>query len=84
MAEPDGGNRDGTLVSMYLRRRARLPPYFGHNWDALHDALTDPSWLPPSGFVLRLRGWDRFAAARPDDAATLREVVEGAGRGAGG
>ncbi len=56
-----------------------FPPYFGHNWDALHDALTDPSWLPPSGFVLRLRGWGRFAAAHPADAATLRQVVEASG-----
>ena len=52
-----------------------FPPYFGHNWDALHDVLTDPSWLPPGGFVLRLAGWGRFAAAHPDDAATLVAVV---------
>ena len=75
MVERDGDSRDGTLAPMRLRRRARLPPHFGHTRDALHDVLTDPSWLPPGGFVLRLAGWGRFAAAHPDDAATLVAVV---------
>ena len=79
MVERDGDSRDGTLAPMRLRRRARLPPHFGHTRDALHDVLTDPSWLPPGGFVLRLRGWGRFAAAHAADAATLREVVEASG-----
>lgn len=31
------------------------PEWFGNNWDALSDALTDLSWLPAPGYVLLLR-----------------------------
>ena len=29
-----------------------FPPYFGRNWDALADCLTDLSWLPARGHAL--------------------------------
>ena len=34
------------------------PDWFGHNWDALADVLTDLSWQPSSGYVLLLCGGD--------------------------
>ena len=33
-----------------------FPPYFGANWDALMDCLTDMSWAPAEGYVILLRG----------------------------
>ena len=42
-----------------------FPNYFGMNWDALHDCLTDLSWRPAAGYVLLLTGL-RSQDERPD------------------
>jgi RNAse (barnase) inhibitor barstar len=39
----------------FLARTSRalgFPAWFGHNWDALADCLTDLGWRPASGYVL--------------------------------
>ncbi|EFH28466.1 MULTISPECIES: barstar family protein [Streptomyces] len=70
-------------------RDLRLPDWFGRNWDALADVLSDPGlWSENSGdgdgdgdgvgvgeeTVVVVRHWDRYAKARPDEWATAREV----------
>ncbi|MFD9337084.1 barstar family protein [Streptomyces sp. NPDC060028] len=74
---------DGVRSKTGLMRRCgdalRVPEYFGGNWDALADALRDLSWLPdadPPGRLLVVTSWRAFAAVRPDDWDTLREVLE--------
>ncbi len=43
-----------------------FPSYFGHNWDAALDLLSDLSWLPSrGGWVCVLLHADRFRAAHP-------------------
>ena len=42
-----------------------FPEYFGMNWDALHDCLTDMSWRRAEGYVLVLSGLEQLADA-PD------------------
>jgi hypothetical protein len=37
-----------------LARAIKAPEWFGHNWDALADALGDLSWHPAPGYVLLL------------------------------
>ncbi|MEU9035456.1 barstar family protein [Streptomyces sp. NPDC048352] len=63
-----------------MRRCARTlgaPQWFGGNWDALADVLTDLSWLPDApGRLLAVTSWRGYAAERPDDWDTLREVLE--------
>ena len=44
-----------------LARRLHFPDYFGHNWDAVYDCLTDLNSLPAAGYVLVLDGFDQFA-----------------------
>ncbi len=39
-----------------LARAIAAPDWFGHNWDALADALGDLSWHQASGYVLLLHG----------------------------
>lgn len=58
-----------------LARALQFPETFGGNWDALADSLQDLSWLCDAGIVLHLRGYDRFLAAAPDDAATLQNIL---------
>ena len=52
-----------------------LPGYFGRNWDALADCLTDLSWWGETdGYLLLVTSWSDFAQAAPKDAATAAET----------
>ncbi|MFF4061134.1 barstar family protein [Streptomyces sp. NPDC001668] len=59
-------------------RDLRLPGWFGRNWDALADVLSDPGlWSGGAAgeeTVVVVRHWERYAQARPDEWATAREV----------
>jgi hypothetical protein len=37
-------------------RALAFPDWFGRNWDALEDCLTDLAWLEADGYVLLLEG----------------------------
>ena len=63
-------------------RDLRLPDWFGRNWDALADVLSDPGLWSGDGSeggveeetVVVVRNWERYAGARPDEWATAHEV----------
>ena len=68
----------------FLRRIASamtFPDWFGHNWDALTDCLTDLSWLPAEGYVVILKHADRFRVAAEADFVTALDVFQEAARG---
>ncbi|MFK0294166.1 barstar family protein [Streptomyces sp. NPDC090442] len=53
-----------------------FPAYFGANWDALADCLTDLSWCPPArGRLLVVTGWQEYAAAAPEDWGVVEGVL---------
>jgi RNAse (barnase) inhibitor barstar len=52
-----------------------LPDYFGGNWDALSDVLTDLSWHDAPAYVLRLTNAAPAARALGSDWAILIEVL---------
>lgn len=57
-------------------RALRLPDWFGRNWDALADCLTDLSWCPASrGRLLVVTGWQGYAAAAPDEWSVVEGVL---------
>ena len=56
-----------------LARGLGFPSYFGANWDALMDCLTDMSWAPAEGYVILLSGL-RGLAQR--DYFTALDVLE--------
>lgn len=39
-----------------MARAINAPDWFGHNWDALADAMGDLSWHPATGYVFLLHG----------------------------
>ncbi|MBU7599753.1 barstar family protein [Streptomyces sp. P38-E01] len=56
-----------------------LPEWFGRNWDALADCLTDLSWWgEPAGHLVVANGWRGFESAAPADAATAEEILAAA------
>jgi hypothetical protein len=50
-----------------------FPEWYGENWDALADCLTDLSWSEAEGFIILLRGSDTLRAAQP---ALWRELMD--------
>jgi RNAse (barnase) inhibitor barstar len=56
----------------------QFPSYFGHNWDALLDSLTDMGWLPAKGYVLILVHADTLHKADPQTHDMLLDVVRDA------
>ncbi|KIZ17506.1 hypothetical protein SNA_13475 [Streptomyces natalensis ATCC 27448] len=57
-------------------RALRLPQWFGRNWDALADCLTDLSWCPAvGGRLLVLTGWQGYASAVPEEWSVFEEVL---------
>jgi RNAse (barnase) inhibitor barstar len=58
-----------------LARALGFPASFGHNWDALADALQDMSWHPANGYVLHLQNPASAERALGEDWATLLEVL---------
>jgi hypothetical protein len=55
-----------------------FPDYFGMNWDALNDCLTDMGWKPASGYVVVLKKFAEFAAKCPAEAKTAGDIFAAA------
>lgn len=56
-------------------RDLELPDWFGRNWDALADSLTDLRALPAAGaLLLVVRNWQPYAKARPEEWEIAQEV----------
>ena len=55
-----------------------FPDWYGHNWDALADCLTDLSWMAADGYVIILEHSDGFAEAAPTDFAMALSVFQDA------
>jgi hypothetical protein len=55
-----------------------LPDWFGRNWDALTDSLSDrtvwPEGADERGLLVVVRGWRPYAEARPGEWKTAQEV----------
>lgn len=71
---------DGSLVGdkdTFLRRCAEtfdFPEWFGENWDALEDDLTDLSWAPArNGYLVLWERWNRLAE---EDQPTFRTAID--------
>lgn len=67
----------------FLRRIAaalQFPDWFGHNWDALADCLSDMAWLPAAGYVIILEHADGFRVAAEADFLTALEIFEDVAR----
>lgn len=55
-----------------------FPGWFGHNWDALADCLTDLSWLPAATYRITLAQAGPLRRAAPETLATALEIFDDA------
>jgi hypothetical protein len=62
----------GRLLDAYARALS-FPAWFGHNWHALTDCLTDLSWLPARGHVVL---WEQHGVLPGHDAKAWRQAFE--------
>jgi len=53
-----------------------FPDWFGRNWDAFFDCLTDLSWLPASGHVLVLLNTAEMRRAAPEAFDTAISIMQ--------
>ena len=56
----------------------QFPVWYGANFDALHDCLTDEDWQPRKGVVIQISGLDTLRAANPEAFSTLLDVLQSA------
>lgn len=61
-----------------LGRSFHFPDWYGANFDALHDCLTDSTWQPAQGYALLISGLNELRAASPSDFQTLIDVFRSA------
>jgi hypothetical protein len=55
-----------------------FPSYFGYNWDAFEECLTDLSWAPAHGYLILYDDVWRFAHHAPHDWATALIIFRNA------
>jgi hypothetical protein len=66
------GVRDKAALLGAVARALDFPDWFGGNWDALEDCLTDLSWSRARDHVLLVEGADALAA---DDLGVFLDVL---------
>lgn len=60
--------RDKSSFLDKIAKAMSFPSYFGRNWDALNDMLTDMSWAQPAkGYIVLIQSPEYFMQAAPDD-----------------
>jgi hypothetical protein len=77
LARVPAGLRDKAALLDALARVLVLPPYFGHNWDALDECLRDLHWLASPRVVLAHAD---LPLADADRATYLQILRDDAGR----
>ena len=67
-----------TLFAEFARA-LEFPDYFGHNWDAMEECLTDLEWLPARGYVLLITDAAHVLPNDETEYETFLEILRDAG-----
>ena len=67
-------DKQGLLAA--IATALKFPEWFGDNWDALEDCLTDLSWLKARGYVLVLEHCAELGKHAPRELEVAVEVFE--------
>ena len=63
-------NDDSALLGK-LSASLQFPDYFGNNWDAFDECISDMEWMPASGYVLVVSGAKQLWSNAPASAGKL-------------
>ena len=67
-----------TLFAEFARA-LEFPDYFGHNWDALEECLTDLEWLSAKGYILLFTDAAHVLSNDETEYETFLEILRDAG-----
>jgi RNAse (barnase) inhibitor barstar len=56
------------------RQVMKFPDYFGNNWDAWEECVTDLSWVPSSSYLFVYRNTENFTTNSPQDWTILLDI----------
>ena len=59
----------------HVAKGLKFPDWFGANWDAFADCLTDLEWLPAKGYVVILEKSKHFCAGHRHEFEEAMEVM---------
>lgn len=68
------GQKSGAVLEA-IGQALHFPEWYGANFDALRDCLTDPEVMPGTGHLLIISGGNNLRASDPQGFATLLEVL---------
>ncbi|TBR38925.1 MULTISPECIES: barstar family protein [Dyella] len=71
----EGCEGKATLLER-LQAGLSLPATFGHNWDALTDAMRDLSWIKAPGYVILFDHAQDLREGNQDDFDTLLDILD--------
>lgn len=75
------GCHDKAGLLQSLARALAFPEWFGHNWDAWFDCLTDLGWHPSAvGYVIVVRNALAVHRSAPEALDTALAIIEDAAR----
>jgi len=72
------GARNKTELLDAIGRGMRFPEWFGHNWDALLDCLSDLGWCPAEGYVVILEHCDGIHGRAEAEFVQTLQIFESA------
>ncbi|WP_282795842.1 barstar family protein [Streptomyces sp. CC224B] len=64
---------DGVFTQFY--EHLRLPDYFGWNWDALNDCLSDLHWITARRYLLIVDDSEYLLSQSPDERPILLRIL---------
>ena len=70
------GASDKEQLLAQIASALAFPHWFGRNWDALEDCLSDLAWRGAGGHLLLIEGFEGVRARRPDDFGVLLDILE--------
>ena len=65
---------------MTAARALRFPAYFGMNWDAFYECLTDLSWKPATGYVIVFTNYRTVSDLMTAEGQIVSSIFEAAAR----
>lgn len=61
-----------------VSKTLKFPSYFGMNWDAFEECLTDFEWCTSAGYIIVVQAVEEFSHKVPDEFKIARSIFKSA------